>query len=110
GGVAAVGCTGARQTFGLFDGSRRARGPAVLWSDTRGRAGTGPHDQAGEGPVAANLAWVAARRPDVWAAAVRILAPRDLAVWHLTGRAVTDPTLASCTGRIGDGTPGQVPH
>ena len=35
-GVVAVGCTGARQTFGLFDAGGGRLGPAILWSDRPG--------------------------------------------------------------------------
>ena len=53
--------------------------------------------------MAAKLAWVAAHRRDDWDRSAWVLAPRDLVVWRLTGRVVTDPSLASCTGLYDDG-------
>jgi xylulokinase len=103
--VTAVGCTGARQTFGLFDGSGEPTGPGIVWSDTRAVA---PAREGAPGPdlpagsrVPATLAWVAANRPDQLAASAWILAPRDLVAWRLTGSVATDPTLASLTGCYG---------
>jgi len=109
--VTAIGCTGARQTFGLFDAGGGPLGPGILWSDRRdlGDAGGGPpqrsagvDDASGTPPdggsVPAKLAWTARHRPTDWERTAWVLAPRDLVVWRLTGRPVTDPTLASCTG------------
>ncbi len=106
-GVAAVTCTGARQSFGLFDGDGRPLGPGILWSDRRdvegGAAAPAAVRSPDPGPVAAKLAWVAAHRRDDWDRSVWVLAPRDVVVWRLTGRVVTDPSLASCTGLYDDG-------
>jgi xylulokinase len=92
--VEVVGCTGARETFGLFDPSGDPLGPAILWSDSR--AGY----EAGRGAVSvgAKLDWVVVHRRGDLEASAWILAPRDLVVWRLTGQVVTDPTLASRTG------------
>jgi len=92
--VEAVGCTGARETFGLFDRSGDPLGPAILWSDSR----AGYEPARGAVSVGAKLDWVAVHRRADLAASAWILAPRDLVVWELTGRVVTDPTLASRTG------------
>ncbi len=96
--VEAVACTGARQTFGLFDADGTPVGPAILWSDGRA-AGSGPR----AGPAAAasvtdRLAWVAAHRGDDLDRCAWILAPRDMVAWRLTGTVATDPSLASLTG------------
>jgi len=110
-GVTTIGCTGARQSFGLFDVDAGPLGPGILWSDRRDvdDSGGGPPrwpdgvDGASGlppdvGSVPAKLAWTAHHRPADWARTAWVLAPRDLVVWRLTGRPVTDPTLASCTG------------
>jgi sugar (pentulose or hexulose) kinase len=103
--VTAVGCTGARQSFGLFDAGGSAVGPGILWSDRRAGAEAGrlpPGD--GSGPprdgasVPAKLAWVAAHRPADLACCSWVLAPRDLVAWRLSGTVATDATMASLTG------------
>ncbi len=95
--VEVVTCTGARQTFGLFDASGAPTGPGILWSDRR--AAVGADRDVGPGAsVVARLEWVAAHRADQLERSAWILAPRDVAVWRLTGTVATDPTLASLTG------------
>jgi xylulokinase len=107
--VSAVGCTGARQTFGLFDASGAPLGPGIVWSDHRAdreaaRLVTGDWPGPGVGPpldgasVPAKLAWLAAHRADDLARCAWVLSPRDLVGWRLTGTVATDPTLASLTG------------
>jgi sugar (pentulose or hexulose) kinase len=113
GAVEAVGCTGARQTFGLFDVGGHPLGPGILWSDLRAGAeaeelrrstGSGPAGPSRPGvPVdgasmAAKLAWLAEHEGSRLAASTWVLAPRDLVVWRLTGEVATDPTMASSTG------------
>jgi xylulokinase len=102
--VDVVTCTGARQTFGLFDAAGAPTGPGILWSDSR--AGMESGRETGPGAsVVARLAWVAAHRADQLERSTWILAPRDVAVWRLTGTVATDSTLASLTGCYGpDGT------
>ncbi len=109
GGVGAISCTGARQTFGLFDATGAPVGPAIVWSDGRS-AGVGdrPGGKDGAGratSVVDRLAWVAATRADQLERCQWILGPRDRVVWKLTGEVATDPTMASLTGCYGpDGT------
>jgi xylulokinase len=108
--VAAIGFSATRESFALVDADLRARGPGILWSDTR--AGTEAADLAARwgGAVAvrgrtggylngsaapAKLEWVARHRGDDLAAARWVLAPRDLVVARMTGEVVTDPSLAS---------------
>jgi len=99
--VTAVVCTGARQTFGLFDAAGRATGPGIVWSDVRAAPWTpGPGWPPGSW-VRATLDWVAAHRADELARAAWILAPRDLVAWRLSGSVATDPSLASLTGCYG---------
>ncbi len=47
--VEVVGCTGARETFGLFDPSGDPVGPAILWSDSRAGYERGPGRGVGRG-------------------------------------------------------------
>ena len=104
-GVEAISCTGARQTFGLFDAAGTPTGPAIVWSDVRS-AGAGDDDEERRAvSVVDRLAWVAANRADELERSDRILGPRDLVAWRLTGMVATDPTMASLTGCYGpDGT------
>ena len=89
-----IGCTGARETFALFEPSGDPIGPAILWSDSR----AGYETARGAVSVGAKLDWVAVHRRADLEASAWILAPRDLVVWRLTGQVATDPTLASRTG------------
>lgn len=104
--VTAVGCTGARQTFGLFDAAGTPTGPGIVWSDGRASPAAGGDGRApGTTWVLSTLDWVAAHRADELARCRWILAPRDVVAWRLTGSVATDPTLASLTGSYGpDGT------
>ncbi len=92
--VEVIGCTGARETFALFEPSGDPIGPAILWSDSR----AGYETARGAVSVGAKLDWVAVHRRADLEASAWILAPRDLVVWRLTGQVATDPTLASRTG------------
>lgn len=106
----------ARQTVVAVDGDGRPLGPALVWSDRRAeleaaelaaRLGgpeavhrlTGvPIDSAA---VAPKLAWLARHRPALLESSRWLLGPRDLLVLRLTGRAVTDATVASRSGLYG---------
>jgi xylulokinase len=85
-GVEAVAFAAARQTFAPVDASGRPTGPGIVWSDQRA-------------PTAGGRArWLAEHEPAALTRARWLLAPRDLVVLRLTGRAVTDVTLASRAG------------
>ena len=84
-------------------------GPAIAGADHRaaGEAGElGPEFEVLTGVVphpacaAARVAWLRRHEPDRIASARWILTPRDLVVLRLTGRAITDHTVASRTGLI----------
>ncbi len=107
--VSTVACSAARETFALFDAALAPHGPGIVWSDTRATVEAhqlGDPDEfravtglvLSPGCAAAKVAWVAAHEPSTFAAARWVLAPRDLVVARLTGRVVTDLTLASRTG------------
>jgi xylulokinase len=113
GSVEAVGCTGARQTFAVVDAAGQPTGPAIVWSDRRAareagelaaRTGVeaGAASPAGivldASSVAAKVAWLAANQKDSFDAGTWIMTPRDLVVWHFTGAAATDPSMASRSG------------
>jgi xylulokinase len=115
--VSTLVCAAARETFALVDAELAPLGPGILWSDTRAAGqvdALGPAARfrratgvlAGAGCAAAKIAWVAEHASEELAAARWVLAPRDLVLARLTGRVVTDPTLASRTGWFElDGTP-----
>ena len=113
GAVEVVGCTGARQSLVMVGADGTPLGPALVWSDRRaaseatalaGAMGGGEEvfDRTGvpveAGSVAAKLAWLATHRGPHFDAAAWILTPRDLVAWWLSGRVVTDPTMASRSG------------
>jgi len=113
GAVDAVGFSAARQTFVAVTADGEALGPAMLWSDRRAGAEAtaladacgGPDAMLGRtgvvldaGAVAAKMAWLAGRRPDVVRRARWLATPRDLVLWRLTGVWCTDTTLASASG------------
>jgi xylulokinase len=113
GSVEVVGCTGARQTFALFDGAGAPLGQGLVWSDRRAgveaamlAGALGIEDEAPNrsgmmidaGSVAAKVAWLAIHDRQRLDASAWLLAPRDLVAWRLTGTVATDPTMASRTG------------
>ncbi len=120
-GVEGVVCTGARQTFAPVDAGGAPTGPGILWSDRRAgrearelaaRLGVEPGGASATGivldgaAVGAKIAWLAAHRPEPFDSTAWIMTPRDLVVWHLTGHAVTDVTMASRSGLYeADGSP-----
>lgn len=102
--VRAVGCTGARQTFALFDAAGGPVSSGIVWSDRRASdealrlpVGDGIGPPLDGASVPAKLAWLAAHRPDQLSRCAWALAPRDLVAWRLTGTVATDLTLASLT-------------
>ncbi len=111
--VEVVACTGARQTFALFDAAGAALGPGIVWSDRRAVAeaaaltadgGSEPRPaplstvSVDAASVAAKLAWLRAHQRRRLDASAWVLTPRDLVVWRLTGEVATDPTMASRSG------------
>src|SRR5262249_19658676 len=86
--VAAVGFSTARETFALVRGDGQSLGPAIVWSDRRAAS------------PQAKLSWLADHEPQRWKSARWVMAPRDLVVFELTGRAVTDRTVAARAGFV----------
>ena len=107
--VVAVACSSQRETFVPATADGRPIGPAIGRADRRATAEANALDDsfhvltgvvADAGTVAAKLAWLRAHEPERLVEAARILAPRDLVVLRLTGRAVTDPTSSSHSGLL----------
>jgi xylulokinase len=111
--VDAIGLCGARETFVTVTAELVPLGAGVLWSDRRAgteavalaethggreavRQRTGAVLDAGL--MVSKVAWLAAHDPAQLAAARWLLSPRDWIAARLTGRVVTDPTMASKTG------------
>jgi xylulokinase len=107
--VEAIGCSAARETFACFDTRLHGLGPGILWSDARAadearelgdpvafRGQTGV--ALGPSCCAAKMAWVQQHETVSFRNAAWILSPRDFVFARITGRVVTDPTLASRTG------------
>ena len=84
-GVAAIGFSSQRETFVPLDDSGTPIRPALLWSDRRGAT---PRKRLG---------WLKEHEPDTVDRAVVLAAPRDYVVARMTGRLVTDTTMASRT-------------
>jgi xylulokinase len=116
--IDAVALTAARQTFVPVTESVVPLGPALVWSDRRAKAEArvvaeaiggreAAHRRTGVvldgASVAAKVAWLATHDAARLEAARWLLAPRDVVVHHLTGRVVTDTTLASATGLVDSG-------
>jgi xylulokinase len=111
--VEVIGLSAARQTFVLVSAALAPLGLALVWSDRRAsrqavelaaawggaeaiRQRSGIHLDGAA--VAAKVAWLAEHERGRLDEARWLLAPRDLVVERLTGRVVTDATLASATG------------
>ncbi|ANY05418.1 xylulokinase [Pseudonocardia sp. HH130630-07] len=109
-GVTAVGLCSQVNTHLVVDAGGVPVHPAITWQDgrcsavaaslgdrlapaerARVRGGLGVVDASH--PVA-RAAWLAGHRPDAWARATRLLAPKDWLLLRLTGTAVADPLSA----------------
>lgn len=108
-GVEAVGFSTQRDTFVPVTAAGEPTGPAISWSDSRASveaAELGADFQVLTGvvpdarTVAAKLAWMSRHEPERLEGPRWILGPRDLVAFRLTGRAVTDPSVASRTGLL----------
>jgi xylulokinase len=106
--VAAVGLSGHMHAVALFDDRDRPVRPAITWADRRATAEV--ERLRGEklfGDLAANpvveaftapkLAWLATHEPDAVRRAARLVQPKDVLRFHLTGGWGTDVTDAAGT-------------
>ena len=107
--VEAVAFSTQRETFVPVTAEGEPVGPAIVWWDRRATSEavalgddfqvlTGVVPDAGT--VAAKLAWIRKHDPDRLDGQRWILGPRDLVVLRMTGRAVTDTSVASRTGLL----------
>ncbi len=107
--VDAVGFSTQRETFVPVTTAGEPIGRAIVWSDRRATdeaARLDPDFQVltgvvpDAGTVAAKLAWMRDHDAERLNGQRWILGPRDLVAFRLTGRAVTDTSVASRTGLI----------
>lgn len=83
--VTAIGFSSQRETFVPLDAAGTPIRPALLWSDRRGPS------------PSKRLDWLREHEPETVDRAVTLAAPRDYVVARMTGRLVTDATMASRT-------------
>lgn len=109
--IAGIGVTSFGETFVCVDGAGEPLCPAMLYTDPRGReecleliaklgekeiariTGLRPHEMYS----ISKIMWVKKYRPEVYGAAKRIFLMEDYVVYHLTGRAQIDYSLATRT-------------
>ena len=107
--VEAVAFSTQRETFVPVTAAGEPLGSAIAWWDRRATeeaAALGDDFQVltgvvpDAGTVAAKLAWIWKHDPDRLDGQRWILGPRDLVAFRITGRAVTDASVASRTGLL----------
>lgn len=100
--VEAIGLSGQQHSATLIDGGGRFLRPAILWND--GRSGAECEELLKALPdyprrafnvpmpgfTAPKLLWVARHEPDIFAAVARVLLPKDVVRWKLSGAFVSD--------------------
>ncbi len=110
-GVQGVGLSSQRETAVLLDEAGRPLRRALVWMDRRSQAEAESlaaefgaetlHQLTGLVPdatfTATKLLWLKRQEPKVLERMQVFLQPKDYLIWKLTGRAVTDVTLASRT-------------
>ena len=110
--VACIAVTAQRSSLIAVDARGRPLHPAILWQDSRCTAlarSMLEHDPLVYGrtglkisPVfsAIKMAWLRQERPQLWAATHKLLGVQDWVLFGLTGRYVTDHSLASRTNLL----------
>lgn len=109
--IAGIGVTSFGETFVMTDGAGTPLHPAMLYTDPRGGAecrtlveklgekhiagitGLRPHEMYS----ISKIMWLKENRPEVYGAARHIFLIEDYVVWHLTGTAQIDYSLATRT-------------
>ena len=109
--IMGIGVTSFGETFVMTDGNGKPLHNAMLYTDPRGGeecrelteklgadhiaeiTGLNPHEMYS----ISKMMWIKRHKPDVYSAAERIHLIEDLVVWHLTGNAQIDYSLASRT-------------
>ncbi len=109
--IQGIGVTSFGETFIMTDGEGRPLHNAMLYTDPRGEeecaqlvekigsdriariSGLAPHQMYS----ISKMMWIKKHTPDVYQSAKHIFQIEDFVVWHLTGRAQTDYSLATRT-------------
>ena len=97
--LAGIGVTSFGETFVMVDEAGEPLHNAMLYTDPRGAeriaqtTGLAPHEMYS----ISKMMWIRKHRPEVYAAARRIHLIEDFVVWHLTGKARIDYSLATRT-------------
>ena len=109
--IAGIGVTSFGETFVMVNGAGEPLHNAMLYTDPRGAeecaelveklgadhiaevTGLAPHEMYS----ISKIMWIRKHKPEVYAAAKRIHLIEDFVVWHLTGRAQIDYSLATRT-------------
>ena len=109
--IAGIGVTSFGETFVMTDETGEPLHNAMLYTDHRGAeecaelseklgkahiahvTGLAPHEMYS----VAKMMWIKRHRPEIYAAAKRIHLIEDYVVWHLTGKAQIDYSLATRT-------------
>ena len=109
--IAGIGVTSFGETFILTDKAGTPLLPAMLYTDPRGAEECGELcEKLGDRHIAhvtglrphemyslPKLMWVKRHQPEVWQQGKRIFLIEDFVVWHLTGKAQIDYSLATRT-------------
>lgn len=107
--VECIAVTAQRSSVLAVDAEGAPLAPAIMWQDKRAAGlahALAPHTEAVYratgmriSPVfsAAKMLWLRRERPEIWAKATRLIGVQEWILWLLTGRHVTDHSLASRT-------------
>lgn len=109
--IAGIGVTSFGETFVCVDEAGKPLHPAMLYTDPRGKEECQELiDRIGEKKIAeitglrphemysiSKIMWMKKHRPEIYASARRIFLMEDYVVYHLTGKAQIDYSLASRT-------------
>lgn len=111
--IEAVTITANRSCVIPVDSRGEALHPAIMWQDTRtdgicrelAPASRGVYERSGL-PItsvfsAVKMAWFRRERPEIWVRTARMLGVQDYLVFLLTGRFITNRSLASRTNLLG---------
>jgi len=105
--VEAIGVSSQAQTFVIVGADGRPLRPAISWLDVRAKAETeelaripvgAAHVERNVIASAPKLLWLRRHEPEVMDRVRRVLVLPDYLIYHLTGRAVSDPVFAGSTG------------
>ena len=109
--VAGIGVTSFGETFVLADEKGKPLHPAMLYTDPRGKEECEQLQQKLEGSIIASISglkphemyslpkimWLKRNKPELYAQAKHVFLMQDLVVFHLTGKAQIDYSMATRT-------------